>query len=401
MVFKFLTVSEDPDNPLLGTIISLLRCGGLWEKDRLKNFLHNLVHFVAFIFVLSQYVELWVIRNDLEMAMRNLSLTMLSTVCVFKACNLVFWQNTWKELFDYVSELERSQLAKKDDTINKIIFQYVKYARRVTYLYWSLVTATVLIVSLAPLLIYWSSPTYRHNIRNGTLPYPEIMSSWTPFDRTRGIGFCVATVYQMSACVYGGIVVANFDSTAVVIMTFFAGQLKVLSANCSRLFGDGNELINYDETVKRIRECHLHHLYLVKFSAVLNSLLSPVMFLYVIICSLMICASAAQLTTEGTTTVHQIFFFLYLMALIAQLFLYCWHSNDVFFLSNQVDDGVYSSAWWSQNVRTRRSLLLLGGQLRKPIVFTAGPFTKLNMATFVTILKGSYSYYTLVAKKED
>uniref|UniRef100_A0A2H1V744 Odorant receptor n=1 Tax=Spodoptera frugiperda TaxID=7108 RepID=A0A2H1V744_SPOFR len=399
MVFKFLNVSEDPNNPLLGPIISMLRYGGLWEKDRLKNFLHNLVHFVAFILVLSQYVELWVIRNDLEMAMRNLSLTMLSTVCVFKACNLVFWQNTWKELFDYVSELERSQLAKKDDAINKIIFKYVQYARRVTYLYWSLVTATVVIVSLAPLLIYWSSPTYRHNIRNGTLPYPEIMSSWTPFDRTRGIGFWVATFYQMSACVYGGIVVANFDSTAVVIMTFFAGQLKVLSANCSRLFGDGNELINYDETVKRIKECHLHHLYLVKYAAVLNSLLSPVMFLYVIICSLMICASAAQLTTEGTTTMQQIWIAEYLMALIAQLFLYCWHSNDVLYLSNQVDDGVYSSAWWSQNVRTRRSLLLLGGQLRKPIVFKAGPFTKLNMATF--ILKGSYSYYTLVAKKED
>uniref|UniRef100_A0A2A4IZ79 Odorant receptor n=1 Tax=Heliothis virescens TaxID=7102 RepID=A0A2A4IZ79_HELVI len=401
MVFKFLDRLEDPNNPLLGPTVLALRYGGLWQKDRVKNFMYNLVHFIAFLFVVSQYVELWIIRQNLEMAMRNLSLTMLSTVCVFKACNLMLWQNSWKELIDYVSDLERYQLSKNNATVNKIISDYVTYARRVTYLYWGLVTATVITVILAPLFIYLSSPNYRESILNGTAPYPEIMSSWTPFDRSRGLGFCGATLYQMLACFYGGTVVANFDSTAIVIMTFFAGQLKVLSVNCEQLFGDGNELVNYDEAVKRIKECHLHHYYMVKFSSVLNSLLSPVLFLYVIICSLMICASAVQLTTEGTGNMQRIWIAEYLMALIAQLFLYCWHSNDVLYMSNKVDDGVYSSAWWSQNVRVRRSLLLLGGQLRRPIIFTAGPFTSLNMATFMAILKGSYSYYTLLAKKDD
>nr|ARO70245.1 Odorant Receptor 33 [Dendrolimus punctatus] len=89
----------------------------------------------------------------------------------------------------------------------------------------------------------------------------------------------------------------------------------------------------------------------------------------------------------------------YLMALITQLFLYCWHSNNVLFMSNKVEDGVYSSAWWSQNVRIRRCVVLLSGQLRKQIVFTAGPFTKLTVPTFIAILKGSYSYYTLLSKK--
>nr|AOE48046.1 putative odorant receptor OR41 [Athetis lepigone] len=402
MVFKFLNRLEDPnDNPLLGPTIWALRSGGMWQKSCVKSFFYNSVHFLAFIFVVSQYIELWIIRNNLVMAMRNLSLTMLSTVCVVKACNLVFYQNVWKKIFEYVSETERSQLAIKDEAVSNIIFDYIKYARCVTYFYWCLVTATVFTVILAPVFIYWSSSTYRESIRNGTEPYPEIMSSWIPFDRTRGFGFCVASFYQIYACFYGGTVVANFDSTAIVIMTFFTGQLKVLSVNCERLFGDGNEVVNYDEAVKRIKECHMHHLYLVKFSSVLNSLLSPVMFLYVIICSLMICASAVQLTMEDTGNMQRIWIAEYLIALIAQLFLYCWHSNAVLSQSNQVDDAVYLSAWWSQNVRIRRSLLLLGGQLRKTIAFTAGPFTMLNMATFVAILKGSYSYYTLLAKKEN
>ncbi|KAJ8709314.1 hypothetical protein PYW07_009140 [Mythimna separata] len=401
MVFKFLKRLEDPNNPLLGPTVSALRNGGLWQKDRVKSFFYISVHFVAFLFVISQYIELWIIRENLEMAMRNLSLTMLSTVCVFKACNLVFWQDSWKEILDYVSDTEKSQLLKKDEKITNIILDYIKYARRVTYFYWCLVTATVFTVILAPLLIYWTSPTYRESVKNGTAPYPEIMSAWIPIDRTRGIGYCIATLYQIFVTFYGGLVVANFDSTAIVIMTFFTGQLKVLSVNCENLFGDGNEPVSYDEAVKRIKDCHLHHLYMMKFSSQLNDLLSPVMFLYVIICSLMICASAVQLTTEGTGTMQRIWIAEYLMALIAQLFLYCWHSNDVLYMSMQVDDGVYSSAWWSQNVRIRRSLLLLGGQLRSTITFTAGPFTMLDMATFVAILKGSYSYYTLLSQKED
>lgn len=264
MVFKFLSRLEDPYNPLLGPTVLALRYGGLWQKDRVKSFLYNSVHFTALIFVLSQYIELWVIRNNLEMAMRNLSLTMLSTVCVFKACRLVIWQDSWKEIIDYVSETERSQLAKKDETVNKIMYDYVRYARIVTYFYWCLVTATVFTVILAPLLIYWSSTTFRESVRNGTAAYPEIMSSWIPIDRTRGFGFWVASFYQMFACFYGGTVVANFDSTAVVIMTFFTGQLKILSLNCENLFGDGNEQVGCDQAAKRIKECHLHHQHMVK-----------------------------------------------------------------------------------------------------------------------------------------
>ena len=55
------------------------------------------------------------------------------------------------------------------------------------------------------------------------------------------------------------------------------------------------------------------------------------------------------------------------------------------FQSLKVDEGVYNSAWWSQGVRIRRSIMLLGGQLNKSVIFTAGPFTKLTIATFVAV----------------
>nr|WCC57449.1 odorant receptor 53.1 [Papilio glaucus] len=397
-IFKRL---KDPDYPSLGPTLCGLKLWGMWQpKKGIDRFIYNLVHIFAILFVLSQYVELWIIKSDLESASRNLSVTMLSSVCVVKAGTFVVWQKHWKYIFDYVSTLEKNQIDKKDSITNKIIKEYIAYSRKVTYIYWCIVTATVFSVILAPLASFISLPIDQQITNNGSKVYPEIMSSWEPFDKTHGFGYWTMILEQTIICFYGGGIVANYDSNAIVLMSFFSGQLKLLKLNCERAFEEKNTEINSDKSIDKIRESHEHHSNLIKYSKILNSLLSPVMFLYVIICSLMICASAVQLTTSGTSRMQQIRIAEYLLALIAQLFFYCWHSNEVSLMSLSVDDGVYASAWWAQNDRVKRNVSLLIGKVRRNIIFTAGPFTSLSVTTFVAVLKGSYSYYTLLSKKD-
>ncbi|XP_068619599.1 odorant receptor 4-like [Battus philenor] len=402
MVFKILKKLEDSNQPSLGPTLYGLTVWGMWQPRKgLLRFVANFVHFLAFLFVLSQYVELWIIRSNLEAALRNLSVSMLSSVCVVKAGTFIFWQKHWKDVFEYVSRLEKDQMSKRDKKTNRIINEYIIYTRKVTYIYWCLVTATVFSVIFAPLATFISSSTYKTSIRYETKAYPEIMSSWVPFNKSNGIGYWILILEQSMICFYGGGIVANYDSNAIVLMSFFTGQLKLLKSNCERLFENDDKHVNYEESIKKIRECHVHYLNLIKYSSILNSLLSPVMFMYVIICSLMICASAIQLTTNGTTRMQQIWIAEYLLALIAQLFFYCWHSNKVSLMSLRIDDSVYASAWWSQNVRVRRNVSILMQSVRKKIIFTAGPFTTLSVSTFVAILRGSYSYYTLLSKRDD
>ncbi|CAH2095499.1 unnamed protein product [Euphydryas editha] len=298
MLFKILNNLDDPAHPLLGPTLWGLKTWGIWQPNKgFSTIIYNIIHLLAIIFVLTQYIELWYIRSNLEMALRNLSVTMLSTVCVVKAGTFIVQQKYWKKVFDNVTLLEKNQQSKDDEETKKIIMKYTEYSRKLTYFYWCLVTATVFTVILAPLVVYLSSYERREEIRNGTTAYPEIMSSWAPFNKTRGFGYWVLVALQSLICFYGGGIVANYDSNAVVLMTFFAGQFEVLSTNCAKLFGNGQEYISYKEAVRRIRDCHEHHVQLIKYSKILNSLLSPVLFLYIIICSLMICASAVQLTT--------------------------------------------------------------------------------------------------------
>lgn len=258
---SFVQSLENPAYPLLGPTLWGLKKWRIWQPN--PSTFTNTIHVLGTLFVVSQYVELWLIRSDIELALRNLSVTMLSTICVIKAISFICWQKQWKEVVTYVSNLEKLQLQKNDEVTNTIIKEYTKYSRRVTYLYWCLVTATVITVVLAPLVGFLSSQEYRDLIRDGLKPYPEILSSWFPFDRSRGFGYWLSVLEHCGICVYGGGVVANYDSNAVVLMSFFAAQLKLLSINCARLF-DGDEMISNDEAVKKIRECHYHHVYLIK-----------------------------------------------------------------------------------------------------------------------------------------
>ncbi|XP_063371790.1 putative odorant receptor 85d [Cydia amplana] len=402
MLKKYLARLEDPNHPLLGPTLWGLQSWGMLQPNRgMSRIIYNLIHFATFLFLVSLYVELWFIRENLELALKNLSYTILTTVCVVKAGTFVVWQTYWQEIIQFVSTLERSQLEKKDKTTCTIIAGYTKYSRNVTCFYWGLVTATVFTVILAPLGVFLSSSEQRELILNGTIPFPEIMSSWVPFDNTKGFGYWFQIVEHTLICFYGGGIIANYDANTVALMSFFCGQLELLAANSKKLFSEDSKLVSYSEAMERIKQCHAQHLSLIKYSKILNSLLSPVMFVYVVICSLMICAIAILLTTEGTTTMQRMWGAEFLAALIAQLFLYCWHSNEVYFMSERVDRGIYESEWWRCGVDLRRCVVLLGGQLRKTIIFGAGPFTNLTIATFVAILKGSYSYYTLLSKNED
>lgn len=265
MLFKIFKNLEDPLHPLLGPNLWGLQAAGLWQQNKgFSRIIYDFLHLFVVVFVLTQYIELWLIRSNIEMALRNLSYSIIITICVVKAGTFILWQKYWKEVFENVTLIEKKQQRKHDIETEKIIAKYTEYSRNVTYFYWCLVIATIFSIVLAPLVIYLSSHKLREDIRNGTARYPDILSSWAPFDKTRGFGYWVLVGVHTFICFFGGGIVANYDSNAVVLMTFFAGQFEVLKSTSEKLFGNGQEYISYDEAIRRIRDCHAHHVQLIK-----------------------------------------------------------------------------------------------------------------------------------------
>ncbi|CAH0627458.1 unnamed protein product [Chrysodeixis includens] len=342
-------------------------------------------------------MELYVIRSDLDLVLTNLKISMLSVVCIVKVNTFVLWQSNWREVLDYVTAADNFERETRDPVRKNVVNSYTKYCRRITYFYWALVFTTFLTTTLTPLMRYLSSSNFRENLRNGTENFPHIFSSWMPFDKYHSPGCWITVIWHTVLCAYGAGIMAAYDTCIVVIMVFFGGKLDLLRERCKDMFGEYGSSINHREFEEYVRQLHTIHVMLIKYSRLFNSLLSPVMFFYMVMCSLMLCASAYQLTSAQNAA-QKLLMAEYLIFGIAQLFVFCWHSNDVLIKNENMTLGPYESVWFTSRSRQQKDVLLLSGQLRITNIFTAGPFAHLTLPTFINILKGAYSYYTLLRK---
>ncbi|XP_063363808.1 odorant receptor 4-like isoform X1 [Cydia amplana] len=343
-----------------------------------------IIHEIGTVFVLSEFMELYVIRSDLDLVLTNLKISLLGFVIVCKANTFVFWQGNWRQVIDYITEADQFERDNQDEAKGNIINTYTRYCRRVTYFYWVLVFTTFITSITTPLMIYYSSETFREGFHNGTERFPHIFSSWMPFDKENFPGSWITVMWHTGICVYGALIMAAYDTSVVVILVYFGGKLDLLRIRCREMLGTEGKGVTDKNADQVVRQLHQIHVLLLKHSRLFNSVLSPVMFCYVVMCSLMICASAFQLTS-ATNTTQKLLMAEYLIFAIAQLFMFCWHSNDVIHKSEAVMIGPYESDWWAANHKQRNNVQILQGQMKIVHIYTAGPFTNLTLSTFLAV----------------
>nr|WEG72126.1 odorant-receptor-32 [Grapholita molesta] len=396
MIEQFFSFLDDPDRILFGRNYRLLsKIGMLYGESVIEKYLKMTLHAVGTLFIISQYVELYIIRSDLDMVLTNLTITTQSTICVIKAWSFLLCQDKWRQVIDYITEADKYERDNQDKTKKNIIKSYTTYSRRLNYVYWFMAFSTLVAICGAPTMKYMTSRVYREKVRNGTVPFPHIFSAWVPFDKTRPPGCWITAAWHLAVCIYGVTTVGAYDCSIMVMLAFFGARFDLMSIRCREMLGTDGKVVNDEDSDKALREIHGIHVLHLKYSKVFNSVSSPVMFCYIIMCSLMICASAFQLSST-TNAAQKLLLAEFFIFAIAQLLLFCWHSDEVIWKSRAAEMGPYKSQWWAANIRQRKNVVILQGQLRTPHHFTAGPFTNLTLATFLTVLKGAYSYYTMV-----
>ncbi|XP_034826065.1 odorant receptor Or2-like [Maniola hyperantus] len=392
---------EDPEFPLLSPNIKALKFWGLllpeiWSK----KWMYIGFHISVIVFTATECAEILFVKDNMKLLLTNLKITFLATVSVGKVTSFLFWQKHWKSIINYVNEADKVQRQTRNIDKKAIIDKYTKYSRKITFYYWILMYTTVAILITQPMYKYFSSEIYRQNVKNGTETYTQVVSSWVPFNKNTIPGYILASLYQSYAAIYGGGWITSFDTNAIVVMVFFRGELECLRVDCSYIFGTENAPISNEEAKIRIKKCHKRHVELVKYSRLFDSCLAPIMLLYVIVCSVMLCATAYQITFESSA-LQRFIATEYLIFGVSQLFMYCWHSNEVLYVSYDLSLGPYESIWWSRDGSEQKDIKILTDQFKKVIVFSAGPFTEITVATFISILKGAYSYYTLLSQSQD
>ncbi|XP_026465415.1 odorant receptor 67c-like [Ctenocephalides felis] len=86
----------------------------------------------------------------------------------------------------------------------------------------------------------------------------------------------------------------------------------------------------------------------------------------------------------------------YLGCMLWQLFLYCWNGNELLIQSWKTAEAAYACNWYNCSATFCDALRLMMLRCSRPIKMTAGSFIDLSLQTYVTIVKASYSFFTVM-----
>nr|WKF45105.1 odorant receptor 47 [Podabrus annulatus] len=84
------------------------------------------------------------------------------------------------------------------------------------------------------------------------------------------------------------------------------------------------------------------------------------------------------------------------LADVIPVFLIYYHCNEITLQSEMIRDACYMSSWIACGSSVRKTLYIIMERSKRPFYLTTGKFSNISLDLFVTFLKTSMSYYTVL-----
>lgn len=264
IIKKIFNSLEDPDQPFIGRTVKMLQFWGLLlpENKKLK-IMYMTIHISIGLFILTQYVDVFVNRSDKVQLLRNSKYTIIATVNLSKVVIFIIRQKDLRKVIDFVKHVDVERRRNKDIRFKKIIDKYTDHNKTVSYVFWCVTFSTVFLMVLQP-AVYSLSAVYRENVSNGIEKRVEVLNSWLPVNKDTLTGYAGVISLQIFMAIYAGGWISSFDVCVTSIMIFLCLETELLIMDCQLLFGTIDEPVPIEEATVRIAKLHKRHNDLVK-----------------------------------------------------------------------------------------------------------------------------------------
>nr|WCC57560.1 odorant receptor 39.1 [Papilio memnon] len=349
------------------------------------------VLFASIIFMIQHAIKVYEVRNDMNTLMDTMFLLFTYFGSIYKQIVMLSKADDVQGL---LNTMKGDLFNQPEEKHHKLLKDTAREAKILVNIYSSTSAVTTFLMALYLHILY----------SQGT---PVEFSIWFPFEPNTKLKFYIALFYY-----YIQIAQIAFNITTLdAFITFFihqcTTQLNILRCDLEN-FVDNCKMKSTDSKIPltqvydmKFRNMALHFVEIHKFYSKVEATYGGAVFCQFLFGSWILCTTAYRFVEIDKTSLACFTIILFLMCILAELFLFCFYGSKLTDASEKLMDSAYFLDWVEIPMKYRRNLMLFMEMIKKPIMPTAGSIAPLANTTFVSIVKSSYSFYAFLKNTEN
>ncbi|XP_020291766.1 odorant receptor 46a-like [Pseudomyrmex gracilis] len=304
------------------------------------------------------------------------SLYMMLTVFVAGYKQVYMWIDR-KNVMMIINVLEKKPFAPCEAREEIIQQKFERLIRRSTLRYLIIVLGAIISVIATSVFL---------EFKKRNLTY----KAWIPFDYSNFVVYFLIYSYQLVGMATSGIVNVACESVISGLLLHICCQLEILEYRLTKLTHSENIL----------PDCIRHHNLIFEYACTVNNMFAKIIALQFAVSMLVVCSNMYRIAmaTDFATIISLL---VYTSAILTQIFIYCWFGNEVKLKSVHLMSGIYNMEWPTLSNNNKRNLLIIMKRSLTPIEFSSVYILTLNLESFVSLLKMSYSMYNVLHQTQE
>ncbi|KYM79613.1 Odorant receptor Or1 [Atta colombica] len=231
------------------------------------------------------------------------------------------------------------------------------------------------------------------------------MEGWYPYNTTATPAFEITAAHQGIAIIIACFHNVAMDTLMTGLITVACCQLAILERNIISIDNKASiRGMQNDKPLERntlayqlLKRCAMHSNMIFHFISEIQNIFGTVIFFQFLSNCMIICLIAFNVSQINVYIPAVLIGMLtYMCCMTYQIFIFCWHGNELHLHSMRLVTAAYSNNWFSNTERFKRSLQIMMIRAHRPLTLCAGRIMLLSLDTFMQIMRMSYSIFTVL-----
>lgn len=318
-------------------------------------------------------------QTDPQVILESTAMCLVVMVCTFKAFDSRRKLSVFRRLGEISKSFERK--AKLDQEQYALILEFKSKSQRFLNSYFA---ASGILICFAILTIL--------TFDSRELLHP---TGYFPYDYTKSrTVYVVTTIYQFSAWVIQVLVNIFYDTYPGMFYFLLSQHVRILNLRVAKIGYDPT--FSKEENHQLLREAVNDHNQIIEFYKTVQETVSLVTFVLFVSTSMNIVTCVVSFTFFADSTFQKVFFIQLAVCYAMETILGCYYGSEFEIHIDSVTSALYSCKWYEQTQSFRKDLGIFMTCSVREYNFMAGGLIPVSKLTFLSIMRGVFSLYTLM-----